>query len=415
MPPSLSTRVARPWLAALALCLVAWFLAAGSARAADPESGGSCSEQSPQCDGPLGEGGLSPASSPRPSGTLIFFWGTGCPHCEEARPFVAELAREHPDVTVEAVEVRRDEAGRARFIATMQALGAEAVGIPCFVRGDRYVVGFRRGESEARVRELVDEAAGAVATERTTLDVPVLGAVEPRAVSLPVLTVAIGLVDGINPCAMWVLVVLLGLLTHVDSVRRMVLYAGAFVVMSGVVYFVFMVAWATAFAAMGLSRPVTVVLGAALTAMGLLNLKDSLWFKAGGVSLVIPAKAKPGLFRRMRRIAGAVSTPAALVGIAALAFAVNLVELGCTIGLPAIYTRILVLRGVVGGARFAYLALYNVAYVVPLLTVVAVAIGLKRRFAVTEKVARALKGVSGALLTAFGLVFALAPEWLTWQ
>jgi hypothetical protein len=67
-----------------------------------------------------------------------------------------------------------------------------------------------------------------------------------------------------------------------------------------------------------------------------------------------------------------------------LAFVVNLVELGCTLGLPAIYTRILTLRGLAAAPRFAYLALYNVAYVVPLLIVVAVFIGLKRRIVMTD-------------------------------
>jgi len=112
----------------------------------------------------------------------------------------------------------------------------------------------------------------------------------------------------------------------------------------------------------------------------------------------------------MRAISGAATTPAALGGIAALAFVVNLVELGCTLGLPAIYTRILKLRGLAVAPRLAYIALYNVAYVVPLLIVVAVFIGLKRRIVMTAGVARALKGVSGLLLAAFGLLFVLAPE-----
>lgn len=397
------------------VALLATLLLALRVSASEPGAAGACSSASATCEEPLGDGGGGALAPDASSSALVFFWGTGCPHCEEAKPFLDQLRREHPELAVEAVEVRRDEVGRARFIATMRALGAEAVGIPCFVRADRYVVGFRPGESEARVRALLEGGDGGADAEAQEVDVPIVGAVKTRAASLPVLTVTIGLVDGINPCAMWVLVVLLGLLTHVEGARRMALYAGTFVLMSGVVYFLFMIAWAAAFAAMGLSRLVTVALGVALAAMGLVNVKDALWFKGGGVSLVIPAKAKPGLFRRMRAIANAVSTPAALVGIAALAFAVNLVELGCTIGLPAIYTRILVLRGVVGGARLAYLALYNVAYVVPLLVVVAVAIGLKRRLAVTEKVARGLKAVSGVLLTAFGLVFTFAPEWLRWQ
>jgi hypothetical protein len=194
----------------------------------------------------------------------------------------------------------------------------------------------------------------------------------------------------------------------------MALYAGTFVVMSGVVYFAFMLAWSALFELVGVSRIVTRLLGAALFAMGVVNVKDVFWFKKG-VSFVIPDKAKPGLFRRMRAIARASTTPAALAGIAVLAFVVNLVELGCTLGFPAIYTRILALRGLATLPRLAYLVLYNVVYVVPLLLIVIVFIALKRRITMTERAARVLKGVSGVLLVAFGVVFLVAPSVLAGQ
>jgi thiol-disulfide isomerase/thioredoxin len=347
--------------------------------------------------------------------TLLFFWGVGCPHCEEAKPFVDQLAKENPRLRVEAVEVRNDPEGRRRFVETMTALQATAVGVPTFVIQNSYVVGYVKGETEAKLRAIVAEALRqaphATAPAREEIAVPWLGEVDPSTVSLPMLTLAIGLADSVNPCAMWVLVVLLGILLHVETTPRMALYAGTFVVMSGVVYFAFMLAWSALFELVGISRVVTRILGAALFAMGVVNVKDVFWFKKG-VSLVIPDKAKPGLFRRMRAIARASTTPAALAGIAVLAFVVNLVELGCTLGFPAVYTRILALRGLATVPRLAYLVLYNVVYVIPLLLVVIVFIALKRRLTMTERAARVLKGVSGVLLVTFGVVFLLAPNLL---
>jgi hypothetical protein len=122
--------------------------------------------------------------------------------------------------------------------------------------------------------------------------------------------------------------------------------------------------------------------------------------------------AKPRLFRRMRAIAGAASVPVALGGIVALAFVVNLIELGCTIGLPAVYTRILSLRELSAGARYAYLALYNVAYVVPLLVIAIAFVALHRRITMTERTAKVLKAISGGLLTGFGVLFLTVPELL---
>ncbi len=409
-----------PFVCALFLAISLFSLRA-SAQTPAPDAESGCSTGS-VCglDDLLDAGALPSAADASATVSLLFFWGVGCPHCEEARPLVDALAREEPRLRVEAIEVRQDAEGRRRFIDTMKRLGVTAAGVPTFVIGEAHVVGYAKGETDKQVRAMVADAlrprdAGAASglgpPSPIGVTVPWFGEIDPGTVSLPGLTVAIGLADGVNPCAIWVLVVLLGILLHVESQRRMLLYAGTFVVMSGVVYFVFMTAWATLFALVGLSRVVTMILGAALLGMGIVNLKDVVWFKKGP-SLVIPDRVKPGLFRRMRAIAGAATTPAAIAGIAALAFVVNLVELGCTLGLPAIYTRILALRGLAAAPRFAYLALYNVVYVVPLLVVVAVFIGLKRRVVMTERVARGLKAVSGVLLTAFGGLFVISPELL---
>lgn len=340
---------------------------------------------------------------------LVFYWGVGCPHCEDAKPFMAELAER--GVHVDHVEVRQSEKGRQRFLEDVARLGIEAAGVPTFVCGDEYVVGFRRGATEAEIEAMIarrrEGAAGPAPA--TTIELPLFGTLDAGAVSLPVFTVAVGLVDGINPCAMWVLLVLMGILLHVKERRRIALYGGAFVLVSGIVYFLFMTAWVSLFQFVGLSRAFTIGLGVVVVAMGLINLKEVIWFKKG-VSLMIPDRAKPGLYRRMRAIARAASLPGALLGIVALAFVVNLIELACTLGLPAVYTRILSLRAdLTPAGRYAYLVLYNLAYIVPLGVIVGVFALTFRRAALGERGAKVLKAVSGALLVAFGLVFILAP------
>lgn len=356
-----------------------------------------------------GDAGIGPAAH------LIFFWGVGCPSCEEAKPFLDRLGAEFPSLVIERVEVRQDPEGRRRFLSTMSGLGAEVVGVPTFVVNGAYLVGYSEGSSDERVRRLVRNALAGEVPQNESLrqvQLPGFGSVDPTALSLPAFTLLVGLVDGVNPCAMWVLLVLLGILVHVKSRGRLLLFGGTFVVMSGVVYFVFMTAWVQLFALLGLSRLVTIALGAVVVMMGLVNLKELLWFKKG-VSLVIPEKAKPTLYRRMRGIARSASLPAAFVGIAVLAFFVNLVELGCTLGLPAVYTRILTLRDDLSEpARYAYLALYNVAYIVPLALIVVVYALTLHRITLGERGAKVLKGVSGVLLVAFGALFLFAPDLL---
>jgi thiol-disulfide isomerase/thioredoxin len=374
------------------------------ALAAEPEAACAGGAPADACAAPSGDASTAGASAVATGpASLVVFWGVGCPRCEEARPLVERLSSEH-GVPVEWVEIRRDAAGRARFAAEVERLGIRAAGIPLFVSGDRAVVGFRGGAAEGELRALLGTSP-----RPEVLVLPLVGAVDPSRLPLVAFTAAVGLLDGFNPCAMYVLVALLGLLLHVPSRRRVALYGGTFVAMSGAVYFLFMTAWLGAFAMGGLSRAVTVALGAALVGMGLLDLKDAVWLRRGP-SLSIPARAKPGLFRRMRGVASSASAPAALAGIAALAFVVNLVELGCTLGLPAMYTRVLSMqRELPTSARLAYVGLYCLFYVVPLAAIVAAFALTLRRLVLSERRARVLKGVAGALLVAFGTAFLWRP------
>jgi hypothetical protein len=57
------------------------------------------------------------------------------------------------------------------------------------------------------------------------------------------LTIVLGAVDGFNPCAMWVLVFLIGLLVGMRDPVRMWSYGAAFLLTSAAVYFAFMAAW----------------------------------------------------------------------------------------------------------------------------------------------------------------------------
>ena len=216
-----------------------WVALAGallSAASIPPASAGEARDVPTAC-GPSEACPPSPAgasASPRrlpPSGAalLTVFWGEACPRCEAARPAVERIAAEDPRVTVEWVEVRRDPAGAARYAAAAGRLGLRGAGVPTFVAGDEALVGFAGDGGEEELRALVGRALGAPGARGTAVRLPGLGTIDARGMPLAVFTVALGLADGVNPCAMYVLVVLLGLLLHAGSRARVVLYGGAFV------------------------------------------------------------------------------------------------------------------------------------------------------------------------------------------
>jgi hypothetical protein len=292
---------------------------------------------------------------------------------------------------------------------------------------DRLVVGFDRPEAmRPRLERILEPwtrpcrqpvgepdagAADAVVVDDEVVDVPWLGRLDPRQLGMPLFTIAIGLVDGFNPCAMWVLLLLLSILVNLQDRIRILAIAGTFVLVSGVAYFAFMAAWLNVFEWIGMLRPVQLTLGTLAIVIGLVHVKDFFAFKRGP-SLSIPESAKPGIYARIRRIVTAENLPAAIGAAFVLAVLVNLVELLCTAGLPALYTSILTQRGYSTAARYGYLALYIAAYMFDDALMVAGVVLSLSRFKLQENGGRWLKLVSGAVILALGLAMLFKPEWL---
>jgi len=249
------------------------------------------------------------------------------------------------------------------------------------------------------------------ATAPDRISLPVFGELSARTTGLPLFTIAVGLVDGFNPCAMWVLLFLLSVLVNLKSRWKIFAVAGTFVAISGAAYFMFMAAWLNVFLLAGLVRWVQVLLGSVSIAIGAVHIKDFFAFKRG-LSLSIPESAKPGLYARVRRIVTAENLTGAILGAAFLAVLVNVVELLCTAGLPALYTEILVIQCLPAWQNYAYLLLYIAAYMFDDSIMVGIAVLTLGHRKMQETHGRWLKLLSGVVIAALGLVMIIKPDLL---
>ncbi len=361
-----------------------------------------------------------------PDGTsqvaVYYFYSDTCPHCIEARPFVASLeALDWIELHAHEVTKNRDNALLYRDVAA--AVGEQARSVPAFIFCGSMHTGFDRPETTGTVLlarmehchanpELVLGALAGSAPEPGKVmgvEVPVLGLINPSDWGLPILTVIIAGLDAFNPCAFFVLLFLLSLMVHARSRARMMLVGGTFVAISGVIYFIFMAAWLNVFLLIGELRMVTLIAGLVAVTLAAINIKDYFWFDSGGPSLSIPESKKPGMYQRMRNLVAAKSIHAMLAGTAVLAVAVNSYELLCTAGLPMVYTRILTLREADTFVYYMYLVLYNIIYVIPLLIIVMLFVMKFGSRKLGEREGRLLKLMSGMMMLGLGAVMLLAP------
>jgi glutaredoxin len=361
---------------------------------------------------PAWANGQAEAASPLvlpPAGELQVFVRQGCPHCGDAKAFLDQLARSRPELRIIFREVDRDDSARDALVAISRAVGAWPPGVPTFVYGMHVLVGFDdAAHTGAELQRLIDNAPPPA---RDRVDSALFGTLSASELGLPLFTLALGLLDGFNPCAMWVLLFLLSLLVRLNDRRRMGMVAGTFVLTSGVVYYAFMAAWLNVFLFVGMSEALRIGLAALAILIGSINTKDFFAFRHG-VSLSIPESAKPGIYARARGILSTESLPASLAAVAGLAVMVNFVELLCTAGLPAIYTAVLTSQDLSALAHYGYLGLYILAYIADDALMVGTAVLALGSGKLGERGGRVLKLVSGLVMLALGVVMLLRPEWL---
>jgi glutaredoxin len=341
------------------------------------------------------------------------FVRAGCPHCEAAKIFLDELRREQPSLHIALHDIAEDPIARQRLATLAKDRGITTIGVPTFLIGTDVIVGFRSSDTtgvEIRAK-LEQNAPGAAHPTAESIETGWFGPLGVHDLGLPLFTVLIGLLDGFNPCAMWVLLFLLSLLVNLQDRRKMALIAGTFVAVSGLLYFAFMAAWLNVFLAIGLSRTIQIGLGSIALFIGAVNVKDFFALHQG-LSLSIPESAKPGLYARVRRILQADDLAGALVGVIVLAGLVNLIELLCTAGFPAVYTQILTMQQLPAWQYYGYLGLYNLAYIFDDGLMVTIAVVTLSRQKLQERAGRWLKLASGMVMAGLGVVLLLAPEWL---
>ncbi len=354
----------------------------------------------------------------------------GCVHCLQAEQFLTGLQHEQPNLRIVLRNISQDPTALSQLQAIVQSKQAGQIRLPTFLVRGELIVGYADDASSGvLIRQALNRSAQTNAADlgscevetSVSCDAPAVQqspqpeqfsvsifgqSVSLEDVGLPLFTLAMGMLDGFNPCSMWVLILMLSMLAPMKNRGRMLAVAGTFVLVEGIAYFLFMVAWLNLFLLIGLSRVSELAIAGIAILAGIINLKD-FWAFGVGFSLSIPASAKPGIYQRMRRILQAENLFGALVGAAVLAVLVQIVELLCTSGFPALYTRILTLRQLQGADYYGYVLLYNLAYMLDDILVLGVGVATLSQHRLQEKEGRWLKLVSGLVMVGLGIYLGL--------
>ncbi|MBN1889810.1 MAG: thioredoxin family protein [Thermoflexales bacterium] len=361
---------------------------------------------------------VAPAATAQTNKVVIyFFWGDGCPHCEDAKPVLETMARRNPLVELQSYEVWYVPENQALFKKMAKEAGFEPQSVPTIFVGQRHWMGWSeqiKREVEAQVANCINsgcpDASGEPATPASVIDVPFFGKIDLATQSLALSTALIAFVDGFNPCSMWVLSVLLALTLHTGSRKKVLVIGLVFVTVTSAVYILFIAGLFTMFTFINFMGWVRVVVALIALFFALVNIKDYFWYKEG-LSFTISDEKKPGIYAGIRRVLNAGDSLWGMVSATVvLSGGVSLVEFSCTAGFPVLWTNLLAAQKVTSLNFGLLLLLYMVIYQIDELAIFLFAVYTLKANRLEEKHGRILKLIGGTLMLTLAAVMAIDPS-----
>ncbi len=349
---------------------------------------------------------------------VYMFYGESCAHCAQEEQWLADLVRANPDIELHSYEVYYNTQNSDLFKDFTAAYDAEETGVPTTFVGSHMVVGFsnalaqqiRKAIEEERSSPSVDpfqryhffKSTGNVLPHDRRLAAPLLAG------ALGTLAITMGLLDGLNPCAFFVLLFLLSVLVKAGSRWKMGFIGALFVIVSGTMYFFFMAAWLNAFAVVASLRWATVGAGVIALFVGAVNAKDGL-ISRRGITLGVSTANRTRLVGQMYTLVSRTSFASIAGATVVLAGMASLYQIVCTVGVPMAFVRILTTRGLASTVYYGYLGLYCLAYIVPLALVAVVSSVAFSARKMSDALGKTLKLFSGVMMLSMGAMFLLAP------
>jgi glutaredoxin len=353
-----------------------------------------------------------------------------CPHCIELKKFIkSDLRDKYPTVVFEMHDVTQDSE-RGAFTEALKTanLDPNTSGVPFVLINNEHLIGFRSPETTGETLiNMIDRNfflgnISETCDDSENCDTPTeCSHAEKNEVetffgsisldrSLPVLAITLGLVDGFNPCAMWVLIYLISIIVTLKDKKKMWLIVGTFVTAEAILYYVLLNFWLSAFLLVGAIRIITLMVGIVAIYFGSMDLKQY-FLKEDMVCKVGNLKSKNRTKNKIKSLADAEITIATILGLIGLAFVVNSMEFMCSAGIPAVFSQVLANAGISGFMKQMYIILYDIFFMIDDFIVFGLAVFAIDKY-VGDKYMRLCKLIGGGILVILGILMLFFPELL---
>ena len=374
---------------------------------------------------------------------IYIFYGDGCPHCAALEKYIEKEYKHDEDVKTYKYEVWFDKENQEIWENVQKETGKIAKGVPYFIIGDQVLQGYNDTSSwEETVDESIENAkingyidnVGVllgITDEKdkdktidkkddkekeekinTKINIPFIGQVDLKKLSLPVIAVVIGLVDGFNPCAMWILIFLITMLIDHKDRKKMWILGCTFLFTSAFVYFLFMIGFLEVATFINTISVIKYLIASFALIFGSYNIYRYIKTRKDAGCDVVNKNQRRKIMTRIKDIISNNSFVLSIIGIITLAISVNLLELLCSLGLPVLFTEILSINNVTGMMKFIYILIYVLFFLIDDLVVFIIAMKTLKITAISNKYTKYSHLIGGIIMIIIGLLMIFKYEWL---
>ena len=391
---------------------------------------------------------------------IHLFYGNGCPHCAAEEEFLSDYLKDRTDVKLYKYEIWYDSHNQELLSKVQKEMGTtNKNGVPFTVIGKKTIVGYADGVTDEQIKDAINyylnndyrdyagEITGKVKKTEVKEDiikdesktedkkenkiekaddtkdsdqtdenvtVPVLGKINAKKVSLPILAVVLGFVDGFNPCAMWILIFLITMLFNMKDRKKMWILGLTFILTSGIVYLMFMLAWlnlATFISKIAFIRLLIAVIALVVGLINVYKYIDSLKKKDEGCD-VVDKKDRKKIMEKIISITHEKKFIIALLGIMVLAASVNIIELMCSIGIPLLFTQILAMNNLSTFSYMIYMFIYIFFFLIDDIVIFVISMVTLKVTGLSTKYTKYTHLIGGIIMLIIGLLLIIKPELL---
>ena len=370
---------------------------------------------------------------------LYLFYSKTCPHCEEEIKMLDSIKDDYKNLRIYKYELSEDNNSEIfKNVATLFDLNVS--GVPFTIIGEKTFIGYGENSKKTIIgcieyyskHGYVDKVGQYLNKELPTYEIndydtsideyledygnysfniPIIGEVNTKTLTIPMIAVVMGFIDGFNPCAMWILLFLITMLISMKDRKKMWILGSTFLITSALIYFLIMLAWLNVAVLITKVNIIRSVIGFIAIIGGLYNIITTFKTSENGCNAT-DKKDRKKIMERIKKFTNEKSIWLSLIGVIALAISVNLIELACSAGLPVMFTQILVINDLSKIEYFIYIMVYIFFFLIDDLLIFIIAVSTMKVSGISVKYGKISKIVGGIILLLIGILLLLKPEWL---